>query len=94
MRSNTALTRTAKKRAVWDSLREPLPLPKEEPVQPQARSTLAVIYENWRGYHEKLRDCIAPLTNEQLLVQPAARMWPLGQIVQHIGMNGLRTLDL
>ncbi len=56
----------------------------EEQVQPQAQSTLAVIYENWRGYHEKLRDCIAPLTNEQLLLQPAARMWPLGQIVQHI----------
>jgi uncharacterized damage-inducible protein DinB len=47
-------------------------------------STLEVIYENWRGYHEKLRNCIAPLTNEQLSLQPAARMWPLGQIVQHI----------
>ena len=30
-------------------------------MQPQARSTLDVIYEDWRGYHEKLRDCIAPL---------------------------------
>ena len=48
------------------------------------QSPLDVIYENWRGYHEKLRDCIAPLTSEQLLLQPAARMWPLGQIVQHI----------
>ena len=53
-------------------------------MQPQTHSTLAVIYENWRGYHEKLRDCIAPLTNEQLELQPAPRMWPLGQIVQHI----------
>ena len=53
-------------------------------MQQQARSTLEVIYENWRGYHEKLRDCIAPLTNEQLLLQPASGMWPLGQIVQHI----------
>ena len=50
----------------------------------QTQSTLEVIYENWRGYHEKLRNCIAPLTNEQLSLQPAARMWPLGQIVQHI----------
>ena len=57
---------------------------KEEQMQQQPRSTLEVIYENWRGYHAKLRDCIAPLTNEQLLLQPAARMWPLGQIVQHI----------
>ena len=47
-------------------------------------STLNVIYENWRGYQEKLRDCIAPLTAEQLALQPAAHMWPLEQIVQHI----------
>lgn len=50
----------------------------------QPQSTLDVIYENWRGYHEKLRNCIAPLTNQQLLLQPAARMWPVGQIAQHI----------
>ena len=50
----------------------------------QSPSTLNVIYENWRGYQQKLRDCIAPLTNEQLSLQPAPRMWPLGQIVQHI----------
>ena len=53
-------------------------------MQESPRSTLDVIYESWRGYHEKLRDCIAPLTNEQLSLQPAARMWPLAQIVQHI----------
>ena len=53
-------------------------------MQQQTKSTLDVIYENWRSYHEKLRDCIAPLTNEQLIIQPAAHMWPLGQIVQHI----------
>ena len=53
-------------------------------MQPPSQSTLEVIYENWRGYHEKLRDCIAPLTTEQLRLQPAAHMWPLSQIVQHI----------
>lgn len=53
-------------------------------MQQQTQSTLDVIYENWRVYHEKLRNCIAPLTNEQLTLQPAPRMWPLGQIVQHI----------
>ena len=53
-------------------------------MQQPTQSTLDVIYENWRGYQEKLRNCIALLTNEQLLLQPAARMWPLGQIVQHI----------
>ncbi len=47
-------------------------------------STLDVIYENWRGYQAKLRDCIAPLTAEQLALQPAPHMWPLGQVVQHI----------
>ena len=47
-------------------------------------STLDVIYENWRGYQEKLRDCISPLSNEQLSLQPAPHMWPVGQLVQHI----------
>jgi uncharacterized damage-inducible protein DinB len=50
----------------------------------QIRPTEKVIYENWRVYHEKLRACIAPLTQEHLLLQPARHMWPLGQIVQHI----------
>ena len=53
-------------------------------MQQQTQSTLDVIYENWRGYSQKLRDCIAPLADEQLLLKPAARTWPLGQIVQHI----------
>lgn len=53
-------------------------------MQQHNQSTLNVIYENWRGYQRKLRDCIAPLTDQQLALQPAARMWPLGQIVQHI----------
>lgn len=53
-------------------------------MQPQTPSTLDVIYESWRGYQVKLRDCIAPLASEQLSLQPAAHMWPLGQIVQHI----------
>ena len=53
-------------------------------MQNPSQSTLDVIYESWRGYGEKLRDCIAPLTSEQLQLQPAAHMWPLEQIVQHI----------
>lgn len=53
-------------------------------MQQHNPSTLDVIYENWQGYDSKLRNCVAQLTNEQLLLQPAAHMWPLGQIVQHI----------
>lgn len=53
-------------------------------MQSQEQATLDVIYESWRGFHEKLRDCIAPLTQEQIALQPAPHMWPLGQIVQHI----------
>lgn len=53
-------------------------------MQAQIPSTLDVIYENWRAYHEKLRDCIAPLTDAQLTLQPAVHLWPLGQLVQHI----------
>jgi uncharacterized damage-inducible protein DinB len=53
-------------------------------MQPEPQSTLDVIYENWRGYNKRLQACIAPLTDEQLSLQPAPRMWPLGQVVQHI----------
>ena len=53
-------------------------------MQSEPPSTLDVIYENWRGYNKRLENCIAPLTNEQLLLQPDPRLWPLGQIVQHI----------
>lgn len=48
------------------------------------QSTVEVIYENWRVYNEKLRSAIAPLTNEQLQLQPAPHMWPVSQLVQHI----------
>ncbi|MCA9867098.1 MAG: DinB family protein [Anaerolineae bacterium] len=50
----------------------------------QKQSTLDVIYDNWQAYNGKLRTAVAPLTDEQLARQPAAGMWPLGQIVQHI----------
>lgn len=52
-------------------------------MQPE-HATLDVIYESWRGYNAKLRHAIAPLTAEQLTLQPAPHMWPLDQIVQHI----------
>jgi len=53
-------------------------------MKEETQSTLDTIYENWRTYNGKLQNCIAPLTNEQLMLQPAPHMWPLGQIVQHI----------
>ncbi len=51
---------------------------------PPQDSTLNVIYDNWRDYNAKLGQAIAPLTAEQLALQPAPRLWPLEQIVQHI----------
>jgi uncharacterized damage-inducible protein DinB len=53
-------------------------------MQPDTQSTLDVMYDNWAGYNRRLQNCIAPLTEEQLMLQPAARMWPLAQVVQHI----------
>jgi uncharacterized damage-inducible protein DinB len=53
-------------------------------MQPEPQSTLDVIYENWAGYNKRLQTCIAPLTDGQLSLQPGPRMWPLGQVVQHI----------
>lgn len=53
-------------------------------MQQQPESFLDVISENWQIYHEKLCASIRPLTSEQLLIQPAAHMWHLGQILQHM----------
>lgn len=53
-------------------------------MQEKTPATLDVIYENWRGYNEKLCKAVAPLTDEQLSLQPASGMWPLSQILQHI----------
>jgi len=53
-------------------------------MQPDMQSTLDVIFESWAGYNARLQNCVAPLTNDQLLLQPAPHLWPVGQIVQHI----------
>jgi len=57
---------------------------KERMMDQDAGSTLGVIYENWGRYNRKLRDCVLPLTMEDLSLQPAPGMWPLGQILQHV----------
>jgi uncharacterized damage-inducible protein DinB len=57
---------------------------KEAYMQQKTKSTQEVIYENWKLYHQKLRDAIAPLTDEQLKLQPASGMWPVQQLAQHI----------
>jgi uncharacterized damage-inducible protein DinB len=59
-------------------------LVRKERNMEQTQSTLGVIYENWRDYNAKLRNAIAPLTDEQLKLQPAPTMWPIQQMVQHI----------
>lgn len=46
--------------------------------------TLEAIYDSWRGHNQKLRDAIAPLTSQQLDLQPAPHMWPVSQLAQHI----------
>ncbi|HYF62361.1 MAG TPA: DinB family protein [Herpetosiphonaceae bacterium] len=53
-------------------------------MEQPTHSTLDVIYENWRIYNEKLRAAIAPLTDDQLDLQPAPHMWPISQLAQHI----------
>jgi uncharacterized damage-inducible protein DinB len=47
-------------------------------------STLDVIFDNWQQYNGRLMAAVAKLTDEQLELQPARGMWPLGQIIQHI----------
>ncbi len=50
----------------------------------QTESFLDTTIGNWRLYNDKLRDAVAPLTAEQLRLQPAPGMWPLQQLLQHI----------
>jgi uncharacterized damage-inducible protein DinB len=57
---------------------------KEQRMPKDAQTTLDLIYENWAGYNKRLVDCIAPLADDKLSLQPAPGMWPLGQIIQHI----------
>jgi uncharacterized damage-inducible protein DinB len=56
----------------------------ETPKESFMPSTLDVIYDNWQAHNAKLRAAVAPLSDEQLRLQPAPGMWPLGQILQHI----------
>ncbi len=53
-------------------------------MEQKIQAPLDVIYENWAGYNKRLQACITPLTDEQIQLQPAPNMWPLGQVVQHI----------
>ena len=41
-------------------------------------------YSNWPGYNRALRDVIAAMTDEQLVMQPAAGRWPLWASVGHL----------
>jgi uncharacterized damage-inducible protein DinB len=56
----------------------------KEKTMTQQPPVLQVFGENWRLFNDKLRACVAPLTDEQLTLQPAPGMWPLGQLLQHI----------
>ncbi len=53
-------------------------------MRQQTHSTLEVFYKNWGVYQGILRERIAALTDEQLLLQPAVNMRSVGQIVEHI----------
>lgn len=46
--------------------------------------TLATIYEQWQGYQERLRNAIAPLTDEQLAIRAAPHLRSVGENAAHI----------
>lgn len=52
-------------------------------MQP-THSTLEVFYKNWGVYQGILRERIAGLTDDQLLLHPAPQMRSVGQIVEHM----------
>jgi uncharacterized damage-inducible protein DinB len=41
-------------------------------------------YAEWPLYNQRLRDAVAPMTAEQLAIQPASDRWPLWATVDHL----------
>ncbi len=45
---------------------------------------ITTIYDNWKGYQEKVAAAIAPLTAEQLTLRAAPHQWSVGRLVEHM----------
>ena len=45
--------------------------------------TIRTAYGKWPDYNRRLRDVVAALTDEQLLIQPAPERWPLWATLGH-----------
>ncbi len=45
---------------------------------------ITTIYDNWKGYQEKVAVAIAPLTAEQLTLRAAPHLRSIGEIVRHM----------
>ena len=48
--------------------------------------SLADIYEGWDGHQTSLVQAIAPLTPEQLIWRPAAKLNSVGELARHISL--------
>src|SRR5437867_3355444 len=51
---------------------------------PENNSTLNTFYDNWKLYQDRLKEAIAPLTDEQLALSVAPQLRTAGQIAAHI----------
>jgi uncharacterized damage-inducible protein DinB len=45
--------------------------------------TIRTAYSKWPDYNQRLRDVVATLSDEQLLIQPAPERWPLWATLGH-----------
>jgi uncharacterized damage-inducible protein DinB len=46
--------------------------------------TLGTFYENWKLYQDRLKEAIAPLTDEQLALRAAPGLRSIGELAAHI----------
>ncbi len=49
-------------------------------------------YANWARYNQRLREAVAPLTVEQLSLQPAPDRWPLWATIGHLACQRVSAL--
>jgi uncharacterized damage-inducible protein DinB len=56
-------------------------------TQTEQTVPLAVVYQGWGGFNQKLIKVIAPLSPEQLALPVAPHHWSLGMAIQHIVMD-------
>ena len=66
-----------------DSPRQELPVSTGTRFAYRGRMSIRTAYETWPQYNRRLRELVAPMTEEQLAIRPAPDLLPIWAIVGH-----------